>query len=100
MSKVYQNDRPTLRVATGVDLLDATPTSQELLVVKPDGATATWTTTVEAPFTNGILLYTCAAADLDQFGAYKIQAKVQRTGETFSLPLGATVALEVHEPYT
>ena len=100
MSKVYQNDRPTLRVNTGVDLLDASPGTQALLVKKPDGTLDTWVTTVETPFTGGILLYTCGATDLDQVGAYLIQAKVQRTGDTNMLPLGATVALHVDEPYT
>ena len=95
----YAGDRPRIRVATGIDLEDLTPTTANLLVQNPDGSTQTWSASVEGPASSGILYYDVAAGELADAGSYIIQAQVQRTSDTVVLPLGASAALEVHEPY-
>ena len=96
---VYAGDRPRIFVTTGIDLEDTSPPTANLKVQKPDGTELTWGATVQAPAADGILYYDVGAGELADAGAYIIQAQVRRTSDSVVLPLGASAALEVHEPY-
>jgi len=88
-----------LRVRTGIDLEDTSPTTCQVLVKNPDGTTKTLTMTVEAPASGGIIVRDVDDADFPDAGAYVLHANVQRTSDASLLPPGEAVHLEIHELY-
>lgn len=88
-----------LRVRTGIDLEDTSPTTSEVLVKTPDGTTKTLAMTVEAPASGGILIRTVDDADFPDAGAYVLHANVQRTSDTSLLPPGEAAHIEIHDLY-
>jgi len=100
MTKVYKDAVGLrIRVQTGIDLEDDSPTVAQIMVRKPDGTLATWEAEVEAPASGGVIYFDTIAGSLDQSGSYRFQARVQRDGDANVLPLGETGTLEVHDPF-
>lgn len=72
MTNVYVGDTPIIRLNTNTSLAGASSCS--ILVLKPDEVTEdTWT---GASYSSTYIQYSCASGDLDQEGAYILQAYV------------------------
>lgn len=69
-------------------------TTLEYRLRKPDGSRITRTATFVTDGTNGQLRYTTIAGDIDQEGAWMLQAKVVYAAGTF---FSAKVAFTVHD---
>lgn len=88
-----------LRVDTGVDLEDASPTTKQVLMKNLEtSALTTLEMTVETPV--GTYLYRDVLdADFPTAGAYVIHSNVQRTSDAALLPPGEAVHIEIHDLY-
>ena len=93
MSKVYVGDIGTEFVLDcGVAI--NTATVMEIRIKKPSGAVATWTATLSGTQS---VRYVAAANDIDEAGAWKMQAYVDTPDWR---GLGETFVLQVHPAYS
>jgi len=93
--KIYLSDTGTVfRVSVGVDLTDATYVGIKLK--KPSGATLDLEADIEAPATNGIIVYTITN-ELDQAGTWTLQSSTVFPDGEWS---GDSVSFIVYEAYT
>jgi hypothetical protein len=68
----------TITIKDGSSAVDvSTATTKEILVTKPDGTEVTWAASFVTSGADGKIKYTTASAgDLNQVGAYRIQAHI------------------------
>lgn len=64
----------------GADLSGST---LSLEVLKPSGATDTWSATVLTDGTDGKVLYSTQSGDLDETGVYRVQVRVVGVGANY-----------------
>jgi acyl-CoA-binding protein len=92
-SQVHQNDIGTQFVITVLDdgaVVDiSTATDLKIYFRKPDSTTLTKTGVLYTDGTDGKMVYTTIAGDLDLVGNYKIQGRVEIDGGTFYTDLGS-----------
>ncbi len=92
-NQIHQNDVGTQLVITVLDSNVAvdisTATDLKIYLRKPDSTTLTKTGVLYTDGTDGKMVYTTIAGDLDLVGNYKIQGKVEIDGGTFYTDLGS-----------
>ena len=81
-----------IKLKTGIDLSGVGTATIE--VIKPSGATVSWTASVEAPEAGGVIYYDTLSGDLDLPGLWKVNAKWAPTGG--DIFFGETACFDVH----
>lgn len=69
-------------VDCGISLAGATKV--EFKILKPSGATASWTAAVQAPAADGLAYYYITSTDLNEEGKWKISAAVEYGSAKFT----------------
>lgn len=94
MATLFKNQTVTIQLGTGIDLSAAG--TVQIAYKKPSGATGTWVAVVvSAP--QGTISYTTATTDLDESGAWSLNAvwlPDPQPGDAF---YGETACLQVNE---